>query len=34
MRAMFYEEVNEFYEFVYPFLLNHEVENGLLFRIN
>ena len=34
MRAMFYEEVKEFYELVYPFLLDHEVENGLLFRIS
>jgi len=34
MRAIFYEDANEFYDLVYPFLLNHEVENGLLFRIS
>ena len=29
MRAMFYEDANEFYDLVYPFLLKHEVINGL-----
>ncbi|MHA2035839.1 MAG: GNAT family N-acetyltransferase [Promethearchaeota archaeon] len=33
MRATFYEDVNEFYDLVYPFLIKHEVKNSLPFRI-
>ena len=33
MEAKFYEDINEFYDLAYSFLLEREVENGLQFSI-
>ncbi len=33
MKALFYEDINKFYDLAFPFLLNHEIENGLLLVI-
>ena len=33
MNVEFYEDINEFIDFIFPFLLNNEAENNLLFMI-
>ncbi|MFX1569647.1 MAG: GNAT family N-acetyltransferase [Promethearchaeota archaeon] len=33
MEAIFYDDINIFHDFVFPFLIKHEVENGILLAI-